>query len=182
MTSLRATVWIGAGMDAGPHALALLKGSEGAEAIIAHALSRSDPGAGSRPAQAEADANDWRKLLLLTARQMAIVKGFTKGMTNQEIADETGIGFDTVKSHIAIALKKTGAPDRARLAYLYAKLEEAHRLGLVPSAAIQGRSTGVMFAGEREVARRRRERRLQSQSEIPAQDAADDDAEPVANN
>lgn len=97
----------------------------------------------------------WRPLLRLTERQMAIVRAVAMGRTNQEIADELGLAFDTVKTHLAAVLKKVGAADRAQLAYRYAQLEEAHRLGLTPRSALQGRSTVPRHVARPSAAERR---------------------------
>ena len=48
----------------------------------------------------------------LTPRQMEILEGMTRGLTNQDIATELGIREDRVKGHINTIFEKLGAANR----------------------------------------------------------------------
>ena len=48
----------------------------------------------------------------LTPRQMQILEGMTRGLTNQDIATELGIREDRVKGHINTIFEKLGAANR----------------------------------------------------------------------
>ena len=49
----------------------------------------------------------------LTPRQMEILDGLTRGLTNQDIATALGIREDRVKTHISTIFEKLGAANRA---------------------------------------------------------------------
>jgi DNA-binding CsgD family transcriptional regulator len=51
----------------------------------------------------------------LTDRELGALTLLTKGSTNAEIAKRLGISVETVRKHVANALKKTGAKTRAGL-------------------------------------------------------------------
>ena len=74
---------------------------------------------------------DWRAIADLTDRQREILRGICLGQRNAEIGRSFGISPRTVKNHITAMLARTGANDRARLTYLYAKWEEVHRSAYV---------------------------------------------------
>ena len=48
----------------------------------------------------------------LTPRQMEILEGMTRGLTNQDIAHELGIREDRVKGHVNTIFAKLGAANR----------------------------------------------------------------------
>ncbi len=48
----------------------------------------------------------------LTPRQMEILSGLTRGLTNQDIATELGIREDRVKEHVNVIFTKLGAANR----------------------------------------------------------------------
>ena len=48
----------------------------------------------------------------LTPRQMQILEGLTRGLTNQDIANELGIREDRVKDHVNTIFAKLGAANR----------------------------------------------------------------------
>ncbi len=52
---------------------------------------------------------------LLTPREQEILPLLTKGMSNQEIADQLFISRATVKTHVSNILQKLEVPDRTRL-------------------------------------------------------------------
>ncbi|ALS29578.1 LuxR family transcriptional regulator [Paenibacillus sp. 32O-W] len=60
----------------------------------------------------------------LTEREMDVLKGLARGLSNQEIADELFIGIKTVKFHITNIFDKLGVEDRTQAA-IY-----AHKHGL----------------------------------------------------
>ncbi len=74
-----------------------------------------------------ANQNDWRSIDALTERQRAVVRSICQGKRNTDIGLELGISPQTVKNHMTAILARTGATDRTRLAYLYAKWEEMQR-------------------------------------------------------
>ncbi|MEO8053616.1 MAG: LuxR C-terminal-related transcriptional regulator [Acidobacteriota bacterium] len=51
----------------------------------------------------------------LTDRERGVVTWFVKGATNREIAQRLGISVETVRKHVANALKRTGTRTRAGL-------------------------------------------------------------------
>lgn len=61
---------------------------------------------------------------LLTEREMEVLKGVSRGQSNQEIADELYIGVKTVKFHITNIFQKLNVEDRTQAA-IY-----AHKHGL----------------------------------------------------
>lgn len=52
----------------------------------------------------------------MTDRQLAILQSITRGLTNQDIAKQFGIGEDSVKEHISVILSKLGAANRTEAA------------------------------------------------------------------
>jgi len=52
----------------------------------------------------------------LTPRQMEVLRLLVEGQTNQEIANDLGIGPGTVKSHVEHIIAKLGAADRTQAA------------------------------------------------------------------
>jgi DNA-binding NarL/FixJ family response regulator len=52
----------------------------------------------------------------LTVRELDVLRGMTQGITNQKIAEELGISYETVKEHVQHILKKTGLTDRTQVA------------------------------------------------------------------
>lgn len=53
------------------------------------------------------------KITLPTRRQMTILRGVAKGLSNAEIAAHLGLSPLTVKSHLAQLARKLGTGDRA---------------------------------------------------------------------
>lgn len=51
----------------------------------------------------------------LSERQRCVVRLLAKGLSNRQIADELGISTETVRTHVAHALERTGAKTRAGL-------------------------------------------------------------------
>ena len=49
----------------------------------------------------------------LTDRQLDILDGLARGLTNAEIANQLGIATDSVKEHINVVFSKLGAANRA---------------------------------------------------------------------
>lgn len=52
----------------------------------------------------------------LTPRESDVLSGIADGLTNPEIADQLGIGVETVRTHVASVLRKLGARDRTQAA------------------------------------------------------------------
>ncbi|NYI08333.1 response regulator transcription factor [Allostreptomyces psammosilenae] len=55
-----------------------------------------------------------RALPRLTEREAGVLRLVAKGLTNAEIADELGVGTETVKTHLGNVLSKLGARDRTQ--------------------------------------------------------------------
>jgi DNA-binding NarL/FixJ family response regulator len=57
----------------------------------------------------------------LSARERQIVEGVARGLTNREIAAETGIAYQTVKNHLSAIFQKLQVKSRVQLALLALK-------------------------------------------------------------
>jgi len=55
------------------------------------------------------------KILLLTRRELMVLKNLTKGEANKQIAFNLNISETTVKSHVSSILKKLGASNRVKV-------------------------------------------------------------------
>jgi DNA-binding NarL/FixJ family response regulator len=51
----------------------------------------------------------------LTSREQDVLLGVSRGLSNQEIADELFVGFPTVKTYVSRLLMKLGGTDRVHL-------------------------------------------------------------------
>ena len=51
----------------------------------------------------------------LSERQRSVVRLLAKGLSNRQIADELHISIETVRTHVAHALERTGTKTRAGL-------------------------------------------------------------------
>jgi DNA-binding NarL/FixJ family response regulator len=56
-----------------------------------------------------------RDLPKLTSREQDVLLGVSRGLSNQEIADELFVGFPTVKTYVSRLLMKLGGTDRVHL-------------------------------------------------------------------
>ena len=54
----------------------------------------------------------------LTERELEVVAGVARGLTNQGIGSSLGISVETVKTHVVNAKDKLGAADRTQLAVM----------------------------------------------------------------
>lgn len=54
----------------------------------------------------------------LTERELEVVAGIARGLTNQAIAESLAISLETVKTHVVNAKDKLGAADRTQLAVI----------------------------------------------------------------
>lgn len=61
----------------------------------------------------------------LTRRESDVLAGLARGRTNRAIADELGIGAETVKDHVASLYRKLDVADRV------SAVREAERIGLI---------------------------------------------------
>jgi DNA-binding NarL/FixJ family response regulator len=61
------------------------------------------------------DAKMWRQL---TPKEMGVLEYLAKGLSNKEIADQTGTKESTIKTHITAILSKLGASDRTEAVVL----------------------------------------------------------------
>lgn len=61
----------------------------------------------------------------LTRREGEVLAGLARGLTNRAIADELGIGAETVKDHVASLYRKLDVGDRV------SAVREAERFGLI---------------------------------------------------
>ena len=52
-------------------------------------------------------------MVTLTSRQLDVLTGFSYGLTDAEIAQELGIGIETVKSHAKVVRSHLGAKNRS---------------------------------------------------------------------
>lgn len=57
----------------------------------------------------------------LTQSQLAVCRRLAMGECNKEIAKELGVSYNTVRTHIANALHRTGARNRVALAVMVAQ-------------------------------------------------------------
>ncbi|WP_242885269.1 response regulator transcription factor [Actinomadura litoris] len=78
----------------------------------------------ARPEPREAD--EPRPPAGLTAREAEVLALVGAGLSNREIGDRLHLGVTTVKTHVANLMRKTGCPNRIRLAVL------AVRTGVTP--------------------------------------------------
>lgn len=72
----------------------------------------------------------------LTERQNEVAMLMCDGCSSKTIAVSLGISYQTVKNHIGAILEKTGAENRAKLAFLLGveagrKAAERHNIGSV---------------------------------------------------
>lgn len=70
----------------------------------------------AQPTQVEHPA-EW----LLTVRQRQVARSAAAGATNRAIADELGIGLDTVKEHLDTVYRRLGVGSRGELMVLFAQ-------------------------------------------------------------
>jgi len=63
------------------------------------------------------------KMLLLTRRELMVLKDLTKGEANKQIAFNLNISETTVKSHVSSILKKLGASNRVKVVVGYSNID-----------------------------------------------------------
>ena len=74
-----------------------------------------------------ADPESAPGLARLTSREQEVLRLMAGGLSNAEIAGELVVGVETVRSHVAAVLAKTGSRDRTQAVVL------AYRSGFVPT-------------------------------------------------
>ncbi|GAA2602721.1 response regulator transcription factor [Actinomadura fulvescens] len=65
----------------------------------------------------------------LTAREEEVLRLVGEGLSNGEIAERLHVGVTTVKTHVASLMRKTGCPNRIRLAVLVSTAGGSGRSG-----------------------------------------------------
>ena len=65
----------------------------------------------------------------LTERELEVVAGVARGLTNQGIGNSLGISVETVKTHVVNAKDKLGAADRTQLSVMALLWGLIHPLG-----------------------------------------------------
>ncbi|HEX2315569.1 MAG TPA: response regulator transcription factor [Thermomonospora sp.] len=84
------------------------------QAVLARLVDRAVR-ARTEPTPEPADLPD------LTPREQEVLELVGEGLSNREIAERLHLGVTTVKTHVASLMRKTGCPNRIRLAVLAAQ-------------------------------------------------------------
>lgn len=97
----------------------------GGEALLAPSVTRRLIEAFTRKAPVRADPAQSERLATLTPRELEVLAGIGRGLSNQELAEELFIADNTVKTHVKRVFTKIGARDRAQAVVI------AYQAGLV---------------------------------------------------
>lgn len=97
----------------------------GGEALLAPSITRRLIEAFTRQAPVRADPSHSERLSGLTPREVEVLAGIGRGLSNQELAEELFIADNTVKTHVKRVFAKIGARDRAQAVVI------AYQTGLV---------------------------------------------------
>ena len=97
----------------------------GGEALLAPSVTRRLIEAFTRRAPVRADPSHSERLSGLTPRELEVLAGIGRGLSNQELAEELFIADNTVKTHVKRVFTKIGARDRAQAVVI------AYQAGLV---------------------------------------------------
>ncbi|HJU81628.1 MAG TPA: response regulator transcription factor [Acidimicrobiia bacterium] len=95
------------------------------EALLAPSVTRRLIEAFTRQAPVRADPSHSERLSELTPRELEVLAGIGRGLSNQELAEELFIADNTVKTHVKRVFTKIGARDRAQAVVI------AYQAGLV---------------------------------------------------
>ncbi len=95
------------------------------EALLAPSVTRRLIEAFTRRAPVRADPAQSERLAALTPRELEVLTGIGRGLSNQELAEELFIADNTVKTHVKRVFTKIGARDRAQAVVI------AYQAGLV---------------------------------------------------
>ena len=97
----------------------------GGEALLAPSVTRRLIEAFTRQAPVRTDPAQSERLAALTPREIEVLTGIGRGLSNQELAEELFIADNTVKTHVKRVFTKIGARDRAQAVVI------AYQTGLV---------------------------------------------------
>jgi DNA-binding NarL/FixJ family response regulator len=97
----------------------------GGEALLAPSVTRRLIEAFTRQAPVRADPSHRERLSGLTPRELEVLAGIGRGLSNQELAEDLFIADNTVKTHVKRVFTKIGARDRAQAVVI------AYQTGLV---------------------------------------------------
>ncbi len=87
------------------------------EVVLKHATPETLLAA-CRGAEVERDAaSDPSAKLRISPRQMDVLRGLSRGLSNKQIANQLGVSPETVKSHVSDLLRQSGASGRGALVY-----------------------------------------------------------------
>lgn len=95
------------------------------EALLAPSVTRRLIEAFTRQAPVRGDPAQSERLSALTPRELEVLTGIGRGLSNQELAEELFIADNTVKTHVKRVFTKIGARDRAQAVVI------AYQAGLV---------------------------------------------------
>ncbi len=95
------------------------------EALLAPSVTRRLIEAFTRQSPVRADPAQSKRLAALTPRELEVLTGIGRGLSNQELAEELFIADNTVKTHVKRVFTKIGARDRAQAVVI------AYQAGLV---------------------------------------------------
>jgi DNA-binding NarL/FixJ family response regulator len=95
------------------------------EALLSPSVTRRLIEAFTRKAPVRADPSQSQRVSGLTPRELEVLAGIGRGLSNQELAEQLFIADNTVKTHVKRVFTKIGARDRAQAVVI------AYQAGLV---------------------------------------------------
>jgi DNA-binding NarL/FixJ family response regulator len=95
------------------------------EALLSPSVTRRLIEAFTRKAPVRADPAQSQRVSVLTPRELEVLAGIGRGLSNQELAEQLFIADNTVKTHVKRVFTKIGARDRAQAVVI------AYQAGLV---------------------------------------------------
>jgi DNA-binding NarL/FixJ family response regulator len=95
------------------------------EALLSPSVTRRLIEAFTRKAPVRADPAHSQRVSALTPRELEVLAGIGRGLSNQELAEQLFIADNTVKTHVKRVFTKIGARDRAQAVVI------AYQAGLV---------------------------------------------------